>query len=67
MFQDGGSFTFDNYYLSLEAYERALEGAGLQDVEWLPPRLSPEWQGAPEFWDAFLADPPVVFLRCRKR
>jgi SAM-dependent methyltransferase len=64
--EGGGSFSFDNYYLSSAAHERALEGAGLSDIEWLPPRLSPEWEGDPGYWDAFFDDPPVIFLRCRK-
>jgi ubiquinone/menaquinone biosynthesis C-methylase UbiE len=64
--QDGGAFSFDNYYLSPAAHERALARAGLGDVEWLQPRLSPDWQGAPGYWDAFFADPSVIFLRCRR-
>lgn len=62
----GEVFRFDNYYLSIAAHERALEAAGLSKVEWLPPRLSPEWNGAPEYWDPFFVDPSVVFLRCER-
>jgi ubiquinone/menaquinone biosynthesis C-methylase UbiE len=65
VFLENESFSFDNYYLSPEAHERALEHAGLRDVEWLNPRLSPEWQGDPGYWDAFFHDPSVVFLRAR--
>jgi len=64
--QDGGAFTFDNYYLSPAAHERALGRAGLHAIEWLPPRLSPEWRGDPAYWDAFFADPSIVSLRCRR-
>ena len=63
LFLDDGSFSFDNYYLSPAAHERGLEEAGLRDIEWLPPRLSPEWQEDPGYWDAFFQDPPVTFLR----
>ena len=66
IFQDGGSFSFDNYYLSPEAHERALEKAGFRDIEWLQPRLSPAWSGDATYWDTLFEDPPVVFLRCSK-
>jgi toxoflavin synthase len=66
IFQDGGSFTFDNYYLSLDTHEQVLKAAGLRDVEWVSPRLSPEWKEDPAFWDDFFDDPSVIFLQCRK-
>lgn len=67
LFLDGGeTFRFDNYYLSPEAHERALGQAGLQEIEWLQPKLSPEWQGDTAYWNAFFTDPSVTFLRCRK-
>lgn len=62
---DGESFRFDNYYLSPDAHERAAAEAGLQELEWLRPRLSPEVQGD-HHWHAFFTDPSVIFLRCRK-
>ena len=66
-FLDGGeSFRFDNYYLSPEAHERALARAGLCEIEWIDPRLSPEYEGDPRYWDAFFTDPSVIFLRARK-
>ena len=66
IFQDGGSFNFDNYYLSPAGHERALEAAGLRAIEWLGPKLSPKWDGPTDYWDDFLDDPPVIFLQCRK-
>jgi toxoflavin synthase len=66
VFQDDGSFTFDNYYLNLDTHEQALEAVGLCDVEWVKPRLSPEWTEDPAFWDDFFDDPSVIFLQCRK-
>jgi toxoflavin synthase len=66
IFQDGGSFSFDNYYLSLEAHEQALAAADLCNVEWVRPRLSPEWPGDPAFWGDFFEDPSIIFLQCRK-
>jgi ubiquinone/menaquinone biosynthesis C-methylase UbiE len=66
VFQDGGSFSFDNYYLSLDTHDLALAAAGLSNVEWIMPRLSPQWNGEPAFWDDLLDDPHVIFLQCRK-
>lgn len=66
LFLENESFSFDNYYLSPESHERALERAGFRDIEWLQPRLSPEWQDDRRYWDAFFEDPPVVFLGAQK-
>jgi SAM-dependent methyltransferase len=63
---DDEAFRFDNYYLSAEAHERACADAGLRDLEWIHPTLSPDWPGEPGFFDAFFVDPSVVFLRCRR-
>ena len=66
IFQDGGSFSFDNDYLSPATHERALEAVDLQSIEWWRPKLSPEWDGPMGYWDDFLDDPPVILLQCRK-
>ena len=66
LFLENESFSFENYYLSSEAHERAFERAGLRDIEWLPPRLSPESPGEPGYWDAFFEDPAVIFLKARR-
>ena len=66
IYQDGGSFSFENYYLSLETHEQALATAGLLDVEWVKPQLSPECEEGSGFWDEFFIDPSIIFLRCRK-
>jgi len=66
IFQDGGSFSFDNYYLSLEAHEQALAAVGLCNLQWVRPRLSPEWSGDPAFWQDFFEDSSVIFLQCQK-
>lgn len=66
IFQDGGTFTFDNYYLSVGTHEEALQAVGLRDIEWVAPRLSPQWSEDPTFWDDFFDDPSVIFLQCRK-
>jgi toxoflavin synthase len=62
------SFSIENYYLDVPIHEQALRAAGLEQVRWHRPRLSPPGQdhGAPGFWDDFLAHPPVTFIECRK-
>ena len=66
IFQDGGTFSFDNYYLSAGTHEEALQAVGLRDVEWVAPHLSPQWSDDLAFWDDFFDDPSVIFLQCRK-
>lgn len=61
---DGSPFSFDNYYLNLPTHHRAFHAAGLTEVAWHLPRVSPEGEAAmgTAYWDDFLADPPVLFL-----
>ena len=63
---EGQPIHFDNYYLSRQTYERVLRSAGLSEIRWHAPRLSP--QGEAEFgrayWSEFLEQPPVYFLEC---
>jgi SAM-dependent methyltransferase len=58
------SFHFDRYYLSVEAQERALSAAGLGEVRWHGPRVSPEGKrgrGA-SYWADLLTQPAITFL-----
>jgi 2-polyprenyl-3-methyl-5-hydroxy-6-metoxy-1,4-benzoquinol methylase len=64
--ENGETFHFDNYYLSVEAHERALTAAGFGEIEWVQPMLSPDCGSAPAAWNALLVDSPIVFLRCRR-
>jgi SAM-dependent methyltransferase len=65
---DGSSFEVTNYYLSVATMEEAFRAAGLRQVRWHAPEVSPE--GVRAFgqghWSAFLACPPVAFLECVK-
>ena len=65
----GGTFAFDNYYLSPPTHHRAFHAAGLRDVSWHLPRVSADGEAAygPGYWDDFLADPPILFLTARVR
>ncbi len=66
---NGQSVRFDNYYLSPKTYERVLREAGLGVVRWHEPRLSPagEAEFGRDYWQAFLGQPPVIFLECVRR
>jgi SAM-dependent methyltransferase len=63
-----GSFEITNYILGVPTMEEAFRAAGLRDVRWHAPKISPE--GVREFgaehWAAFLASPPVDFIECAK-
>jgi ubiquinone/menaquinone biosynthesis C-methylase UbiE len=61
------SFQIENYHLGLATHEWAAQCAGLRDVRFHTPRLSPATQGFDAgFWDDFLADQPVFFIECHK-
>lgn len=66
IFQDEGSFDITNYWLSTRAHEECLGAAGLREVRWHPPRVSPEAQPSVGdiFWEPFLNHPPITFLEC---
>lgn len=68
IFQDGGSFDITNYWLSRATHEECLRAAGLRDIRWHAPRLSPEGRSAhgDDYWEAFLSHPPITFLDCTR-
>jgi 2-polyprenyl-3-methyl-5-hydroxy-6-metoxy-1,4-benzoquinol methylase len=63
------SFSLTNYYLSRQTVEWAAQTAGLTDVRWHLPRLSPQGEAeyGKEYWADFLTNSPIIFLECRKR
>jgi 2-polyprenyl-3-methyl-5-hydroxy-6-metoxy-1,4-benzoquinol methylase len=67
-FLSDGSFEVINYYLGVATMEEAFRLAGLREVRWHVPEVSPE--GIREFgrehWADFLAHPPVAFIECVK-
>lgn len=65
---DGRTFSVDDYYLSVATHERAFHAAGLHDVRWHPPRVSPdgEKEFGKEFWRDLLECKPVICIECRK-
>ena len=67
-FLPDGSFEVTSYYFSVETMEEAFGAAGLREVSWHAPEVSPEGlrQFGPEHWADFLARPPVAFIECVK-
>lgn len=60
---------FAVWYYSTEVYESALREAGFTDIVWHPLQLSPagiEECGA-DYWQAYMANPPVVLLEARRQ
>jgi 2-polyprenyl-3-methyl-5-hydroxy-6-metoxy-1,4-benzoquinol methylase len=67
-FLPDGRFEVTNYYLSVGTMEEAFRAAGLREVRWHAPEVSPE--GLRElgrgYWAEFLAHPAVAFIECVK-
>ena len=66
--EDGGTFSIENYYLSVAAHEDALRAAGFRTIRWHRPRVAPDGVASygPDFWKPFLDSPPVTFIECVK-
>ncbi len=64
-----GPFDVTNYHLSRVTIESALGEAGLGDIRWHAPSVSPEGSRLHDqrHWAPFLAGPPVAFFDCTKR
>jgi SAM-dependent methyltransferase len=67
-FMDDGALDVTNYHLSAATHSAVFREAGLRNVRWHAPRLSPA--GVAEFgtgfWAQFLQSPPVIFIECAK-
>jgi 2-polyprenyl-3-methyl-5-hydroxy-6-metoxy-1,4-benzoquinol methylase len=63
-----GSFEVRNYHLSVATMEEAFRAAGLREVRWHAPEVSPEGlrQFGRRYWTDFLAHPLVAFIECVK-
>ena len=63
-----GPFEITNYILSVRTMEDAFRAAGLREVRWHTPEVSPEGirESGAEHWAAFLECPPVAFIECVK-
>ena len=67
-FLPDGPFEVTNYYLGVETMAEAFRAAGLREVRWHAPEVSPEGvrDFGPGHWAGFLACPPVAFIECVK-
>ncbi len=65
-FLEDGAFEITNYYLSVKTHQWALRVAGLRDIRWHSPRVSPEGVAAfgEDHWSDFLQTKPVVCIEC---
>src|SRR5262249_35459661 len=68
MFLPTGTLEITNYHLSVATTEEAFRAAGLRDVRWHAPEVSPEGEAefGREHWAAFLRRPPVTFITCSR-
>ena len=57
---------FSAYYYTRATYEAALHAAGFTRIRWLPLELAPEGiaELGADYWQEYLANPPVVGLEC---
>jgi len=67
-FLDDNIFAITNYYLSIAAHERVLKAAGLRNIAWRAPEVSPPGvaEFGEEFWRVFLEHPPIIFLESER-
>ena len=65
---DDGSFTIENYHLSVASHEDALQRAGFRDIRWHPAALAPNapTEQDQDFWSTLLESPPLTFIDCVK-
>lgn len=65
---DDGSFTIENYHLSVASHEQAFRRAGFREIRWHPATLSPDAlvEQDRDFWSTLLECPPVAFIECVK-
>ena len=65
---NGSKFQLDDYYLSKATYEWAFHTAGLKEISWHKPIVSPEGvrEFGEEFWQDFLDYALIVGIECLK-
>jgi ubiquinone/menaquinone biosynthesis C-methylase UbiE len=67
-FLPGREIAVENYHLSVETMEAVFRAAGLRDVRWHDPVVSPEGirESGVDYWSDFLSAPPVAFISARR-
>lgn len=61
-----GSFAIENYHLGVDVHKEAFDRAGISEVRWHPPALSPAAleDYDRDHWSTFMSYPPVTFIEC---
>ncbi len=64
-----GTIEVTNYHLSIPTMERAMHAAGLENIRWHQPQVSPEGrqQWGESHWMPFLQNTPITFFEATKR
>ncbi len=65
---DGSSFSFDNFYLDPETYQKAFSATGFSSMRWVNPVVTEGGVKAfgEGYWQEFRDDPPVVGIEALK-
>jgi 2-polyprenyl-3-methyl-5-hydroxy-6-metoxy-1,4-benzoquinol methylase len=68
-YPDGTSFDITIYHLDVATHEQAFASAGLTDVHWVRPEVSPAGRTnfSAGYWETFLGDPPITLIECHAR
>lgn len=66
-YQEDGSFDIAVHHLDVATHEQAFAAAGLTDVRWVRPEVSPQerMRAGSEYWETFIVDPPIILTECR--
>jgi SAM-dependent methyltransferase len=65
---DGSEFTLTNFAWSRETWEATLRDAGLAEIRWHTPTVTPDGRAAfgDDFWRTYLEHPPILRLEARR-
>ena len=65
---DDDAFTIENFAYSHATYKAAVGEAGLTNIQWHSPRVTPEGLAAfgPGFWHVYLSYPPILRLSAER-
>jgi len=69
IFLDEGSLEIVNYHLSVATHDQALAAAGLAEIKWHNPQVSPAGvkSSGERHWADFLSHPPITFIEARRQ
>ena len=66
-YQGDDSFDITVHHLDVPTHEQAFAAAGLTDVRWVRPEVSPQGEASFDscYWETFLGDPPIILIESR--